>query len=215
MFITFEGIDGSGKTTQINLLHNYLSAVGRRVLLTREPGGTSIGTGLRNIVLDPANTKMSARTEILIYAADRAQHVDEVIRPALDEGYIVICDRYTDSTVAYQHYGRGLPSDLIDKLNIEATQGLMPDITFYMSLTARAAANRFISRKEMTSAVSLDRLENESSAFHEKVCAGFEALADLYPDRIIRIDASGTVDNTWTQIKRHMDTVLANPSIDF
>lgn len=208
MFITFEGIDGSGKTTQINLLHDYLLSRGQKVLLTREPGGTDIGTDLRNIVLDPARTEMSPRAEIFIYSADRAQHVDQIIRPALDRGIIVICDRYTDSTIAYQCYGRGLPINLIDTLNNESTQGLMPDITFYLALTTKAAADRFQARKETSDAESLDRLENEPSAFHGRVCHGFETLSAEHPDRIIRIDASGTVENTWSLIRSHIEKFI-------
>jgi len=183
LFVTFEGIDGCGKTTQVTALKASLEAKGTKVIVIREPGATFIGEKIRSILLDNANCGMSSETEVLLYEAARAQIVSEVIRPALLEGKVVICDRFYDSSVAYQGYARGLPLESIDSLNQFATGGLEPDLTFLLDLPAQAAWERMNIREG-----SHDRLEIEGLGFMEKVRAGYLELAGKHA-RIIRLDA--------------------------
>jgi dTMP kinase len=183
IFITFEGPDGSGKSTQVKLLAEYCQNHGFDVLVTREPGGTSISESIRTIILDPKNTEMNIAAEALLYAASRAQLVSQVIRPSLEKGKIVICDRFMDSSIAYQGYARGL-GDSVRVINEFAIQQLQPDLTFFLDLPPeaglrRAALNGFP-----------DRLEQESLDFHNAVYRGYQELAKLYKDRYVRIDAS-------------------------
>ena len=183
LFITFEGIDGCGKTTQVTALKNSLEAKGTKVIVIREPGATLIGEKIRSILLDKANYGMSSETEVLLYEAARAQIVNEVIRPALHAGDVVICDRFYDSSVAYQGYARGLPLESIDFLNRFATGGLEPDLTFLLDLPAEAAWERMNGREG-----AHDRLEIEGLGFMEKVRAGYLELAGKHA-RIIKLDA--------------------------
>ena len=183
LFVTFEGIDGCGKTTQVTALRDSLEAKGARVIVIREPGATFIGEKIRSILLDNANSGMSSETEVLLYEAARAQIVSEVIRPALLAGKVVICDRFYDSSVAYQGYARGLPLESIDSLNQFATGGLEPDLTFLLDLPAEAALERMNVRVG-----SHDRLEIEGLGFMEKVRAGYLELAGKHA-RIIKLDA--------------------------
>lgn len=183
LFVTFEGIDGSGKSTQVTALKNSLEDKGMKVLLVREPGGTMIGEKIRSILLDKANTGMTSETELLLYEAARSQNVSEVIRPALAQGKIVICDRFYDSTVAYQGYARGLELTSVDFLNRYATGGLEPDLTFLLDLPAQTAWRRMNVREG-----AQDRLELEGLEFMEKVRAGYLELADSHA-RIIKLDA--------------------------
>lgn len=183
LFVTFEGIDGCGKTTQVTALRDSLEAKGARVIVIREPGATFIGEKIRSILLDNANSGMSSETEVLLYEAARAQIVSEVIRPALLAGKVVICDRFYDSSVAYQGYARGLPLESIDSLNQFATGGLEPDLTFLLDLPAEAALERMNVREG-----SHDRLEIEGLGFMEKVRAGYLELAGKHA-RIIKLDA--------------------------
>lgn len=199
-FITFEGGDGSGKSTQIKKLKTYLQARGHQVTLTREPGGTEIGEKIRKIILDPASNEMSAMTEALLYAASRAQHVAQVIRPALESGHIVICDRFIDSSMAYQGYGRGL-CEAVRIINQYAVSECMPDLTFLMKLAPRVGSSRIEGRKK-------DRIELEEDAFHQAVHQGYEELARLYADRIIGIDASASIEAVEAEINRHMEELL-------
>jgi len=183
LFVTFEGIDGCGKTTQVTALRDSLEAKGAKVIVIREPGATFIGEKIRSILLDNANSGMSSETEVLLYEAARAQIVSEVIRPALLAGKVVICDRFYDSSVAYQGYARGLPLESIDSLNQFATGGLEPDLTFLLDLPAEAAMERMNVREG-----SHDRLEIEGLGFMEKVRAGYLELAGKHA-RIIKLDA--------------------------
>ena len=180
VFIVFEGIDGSGKTTQINMLyenllrHNILrnmSANSDYIVLTREPGGTATSELIRSILLNPANDKLCDRTEALLYAAARAQHVEEKIKPALSLGKIVICDRFVDSTLAYQGYGRGQDLDFLQGLNQLASSGLKPDLTILMDLPVRVALDRLSNRQ--SSGIKKDRLESEDTSFYERVREGY------------------------------------------
>jgi dTMP kinase len=183
MFISFEGPDGSGKSTHIRFLSEKLGELGYGVCVTREPGGCPISEKIREILLDCANAEMDPVTEALLCAADRAQHVAEVIRPALARGEIVVTDRYLDSSVAYQGYGRGLGADAVAEINAPATGGLMPDVTFFMSVDSGEAARR-VSKREM------DRFETAGADFHDRVAEAFEAIARENPGRVVTVDAS-------------------------
>jgi dTMP kinase len=179
MFVTFEGLDGSGKSTQAELLRAHLEADGLEVVSTREPGGTELGEKVRDLVLHGGHVTPWA--EALLYAAARAQLVDEVIRPALERGASVVCDRYVDSSVAYQGVGRELGLDRVLDLNLAAAGGLLPDRTFLLSLEAAEIAGRL--RGEH------DRLERESEEFHARAAAGYRELAKRFPERIVVLDA--------------------------
>ena len=183
LFITFEGPDGSGKTTQIEKLKNYLEKEGYEVVMTREPGGTPISEKIRTIILDPENQEESPVTESLLYAASRAQHVAEKIRPALESGKMVLCDRFMDSSVAYQAYARGLGEDVIT-INLYAIQGCSPDITFFLDLDPEVGQRRQIERGK------LDRLEQEGLAFQKKVYEGYQELIKKFPERFKVVDAN-------------------------
>lgn len=183
LFITFEGIDGCGKTTHIRYLTETLENLGYSVLCLREPGGTTIGEHLRELLLDKAQTRMEARTELLLFEAARAQIVSERIRPALAAGTLVICDRFADSTVAYQGYGRGLDLDFIRELNAFACDGLVPDLTLFLDLGDDAFHARLARRSEDEK----DRLDLESRDFLERTRRGFIKLWQEEPDRIKRI----------------------------
>ena len=180
MFVTFEGLDGSGKTTQVELLCARLEGEGREVVATREPGGTTVGEGIRELVLHGHVTAPWA--EAALFAAARAQHVEEVIRPALERGADVLCDRYVDSSLAYQGIARGLGLGRILELNLAAVGGLMPDRTFLLLLDDEAAAARMSPRP--------DRIEREGAAFYALVDAAYRELAELYPERIVALDGS-------------------------
>lgn len=180
MFVTFEGLDGSGKTTQAELLRERLEAEGREVVSTREPGGTELGERIRDLVLHGGH--VSPWAEALLYAASRAQHVDEVIRPAVDRGAWVLCDRYLDSSVAYQGAGRELGVDRVLDLNLAAVGGLLPDRTFLLLLAPDEVTSR-LDRDH-------DRLEREGDEFRRRVDAGYRELAARFPERIVVLDGT-------------------------
>ncbi|MCR5327572.1 MAG: dTMP kinase [Saccharofermentans sp.] len=196
IFITFEGIDGCGKSTQCELLRNYLEGIGKEFIFVREPGGTVIGERIREILLDKKNTQMTARTELLLFEAARAQITDEVIRPALDEGKIVLCDRFFDSSSAYQGMARGMGMDFVSDLNMAATGGLKPDITFFFDISAEEALERRGRRGEAS-----DRIELAGLKFQEDVRSGYIALAANSEGRIVTIDATLGIDEIFEQIK--------------
>jgi dTMP kinase len=198
-FITFEGIEGSGKTTQIQLLSNYLEDRGIEHLLTREPGGTPIGDQIRRLVLDRRNSDMTPVCELLLYAAARAQHVDQVIRPALEAGRLVLCDRFRDATFAYQGYGRGIPLDLIDALHDLRTLALRPDLTLLFDIDARPALERARAR-DHGGRTDLTRFEQEDLAFHERVRSGYLEMSRHEPGRIAVLDARGAVDEVHLRV---------------
>ena len=194
-FITLEGIDGNGKTTQAELLAQHLRSLRYDVLHTREPGGTETARSIAPIILDRAHRALSPIAELFLYMADRAQHVEEVIRPHLTRGGIVLCERFSDSTLAYQGYGRGLDLEIISQLNRIATGGLRPEITILIDLPVEEA----IRRKERAAGM-LDRLELEGPEFHAKVRAGYLKLAARYPDRFAVLDGSQDMKTLFQEI---------------
>ncbi|HSB69304.1 MAG TPA: dTMP kinase [Candidatus Methylomirabilis sp.] len=207
LFVTFEGGEGSGKTTQLKSLLAQLRATGRDVLETRDPGGTPIGKQVRELLLDRENTRMAAMAELFLYEASRAQLVDEVIRPALREGRIVLCDRFTDSTLAYQGHGRGLDRDLILRLNDLATGGLRPDLTLLLDLPPEVGLAR--AEKRLTHPRSRrDRMEAERLSFHQRVREGYLAIAAADPTRVVLLDASCGILELGALISRRLEPVL-------
>ena len=201
-FITFEGIDGSGKSTQLRLLNNYLRANGRFPLVTREPGGTPVGLRLRAALLD-ASEEVDPLTELLVFAADRAQHVRRVIQPALAAGQVVISDRYADATVAYQGAGRGFSPELIREIVQLATEGLKPDLTVLFDVSINESTTRTTRRStgKSTSKSGRDRLDIEDADFHGRVRDAYLQIAQAEPDRVKVIDSSGPVEITHERVK--------------
>ncbi len=193
-FITFEGIEGSGKTTQIAKVAEFLRGQGHKVVTTREPGGCPIANAIREILLNPANAALEYRAELLLYAAARAQHVAEVILPALKQGQIVLCDRYTDATLAYQGYGRGLDLDLIEELNTLASGECRPHLTLLLDMPHEAGLKRALERNDIQNMDDEGRFEQESLDFHKRVREGYLSLAQRDSQRIQVIDATGTPD---------------------
>jgi len=183
-FITFEGIEASGKTTQINLLYDYLKSIGKNVIKTREPGGTKIGQKIREILLSKWDEKFPYIAELLLYEADRNVHISNVIKSSLEAGYIVLSDRYIDSTTAYQHYARGIDYEIVSYLNTLATDGLKPNLTFLIDIPVEISLKRLSESK--------DRIESEDIEFHKKLREGFLKIAENEKDRFVVID--GTMD---------------------
>ena len=178
MFITFEGCEGVGKSTQLNLLKEYLEETGQEAIFCREPGGTSISEQIRKVILNPENTEMAAVTESMLYASSRVQLISQVILPALKEGKIVVCDRYLDSSIAYQAYGRGLGVDLVKRINYFAVENCMPDVTIFLD---RSPAESF------RATPGDDRMEQETREFHNKVYEGYKAETASSNGRIVAI----------------------------
>ena len=200
LFITFEGLDGCGKSTQMDLLADALRGRGYVVTITREPGGTVLGEDIRNLLLDPQHHGMSARAEALLYAAARAHLVEKVVRPALDDGQVVLCDRYLDSSLAYQGYGRGLGSDDIITLNVWATDCLFPDLTLFLDLDDDIRSTRV--------AAVPDRLEAEDEEFHKRVGQGYRELLLAHPHRIRRVDARGSEVEVQERVRAAVENEL-------
>jgi dTMP kinase len=197
--ITFEGLDGSGKTTQLRLLAQRLRAAGRGVVETAEPGGSRVGLAIRRILLEAAGLELSARAELLLYCASRAQNVEEVIRPALGAGGIVLSDRFTDSTLVYQGAARGVGVEIVEQLDAIATGGLKPDLTLLLDLDPGASLSRAVER---------NRMEREDLEFHRRVAAAYRELAAREPGRIRMVDASLPVAEVagriWTIVQAHV-----------
>jgi dTMP kinase len=202
LFLVVEGMDGAGKSTQIDRLARWLTEVGSPPVVTREPGATAIGERIREILLDPASAAMDPRTEALLYAADRAQHAAEVIRPALAAGRVVISDRYVDSSLAYQGLARGLGVERILDLNMWATGDLLPDLVILLDVAPELARAR---------SGATDRIELEDEAFHRRVADAYWALARTYPERFATVDASAPPDAIEAEIRRHVEQRLAAP----
>lgn len=192
-FITFEGGDGSGKTTQVGLLAASLRARGRDIVETVEPGGTSIGAQVRRILLDPANHNLSATAEMLLYFAARAQNVDECILPALERGAVVLCDRFTDSTLAYQGAGRNLGEDVVLALDRIACRGLTPDVTVLLDIGVETALERARARNLASAGPGESRMDDEAADFHRQVRESYLRLASRHPERFVIVDARGSV----------------------
>lgn len=199
LFLSFEGIDGAGKSTQIRRLSARLENAGREVVCTVEPGGTRIGTRIREVLLDPSTPELSPTAELLLYFAARAQNVDQVIRPALERDAIVISDRFTDSSLAYQGAARGLGEDLIMALDRVACRGLKPDLTIFLDIDLATSAARVLSK---------DRLEEEPDEFRRRVREAYLALVKREPQRFRRIDGAGTEDSIesaiWELVSPHV-----------
>lgn len=204
-FITLEGVEGCGKTTQMSLLRDRLEEAGRHVVLTREPGGTPVAEAIRAILLDPANTALSPVAELLLYEAARAQHVAERIKPALDEGAIVVCDRFADSTTAYQGAGRVLPLETVLHLHRVATGTVWPDLTIVLDIPAEAGLER------AAAARSRDRIELEPLEFHQRVRAEFLRIAEAEPERVKVVDASQPPEAVAEAIYGFVRQVLEQP----
>lgn len=204
--IVFEGVEGSGKTTQIQRTQGWLLSLELldkpQIVTTREPGGTALGQRLRQILLQPTDAVIQDRAELLLYAADRAQHVDAYLKPLLAAGAVVLCDRYTDSTVAYQGYGRQLDPTLIQQLNQIATGGLVSDLTFWLDVAVEVGLSRARHR------AAQDRIEQADLSFHRRVQQGFTDLAEAHPQRIVRIDASQSPDAVSQQIQQVLQARL-------
>lgn len=190
MFVTFEGADGCGKTTQLSLLKDYLSANNYKVLVTREPGAGGLGQKLRDILLNYDGI-VSNRCESFLFLADRAQHIDTIVKPAIEDGFIVLCDRHTDSTVAYQGYGRGLDIERINYLNNLATDGLKPDLTYVYDVDIETSMSRVGNTK--------DRMESAGNDFFNKVRHGYLEIAQKEPDRVKVIDATLPIDKVFEE----------------
>lgn len=205
-FIVFEGIDGAGKSLQIDNTKKWLLNKGLGVTITREPGGTAIGAKIRSLLLDPENQAMDTVTELMLYAADRAQHIAEVILPAIEEGKIVLCDRFTLSTLAYQGYGRGLDINLIHHLNHTATGGLTPELTLVLDIDPQTARARIAHNRGSAP----DRLEQEKEDFFAKVRQGYLAAAD--DEKIVLIDGSKEPQEVFAQIKPRLEALKCTGS---
>lgn len=213
-FISFEGGDGSGKTTQVKALEQHLVNRGWSCLISREPGGTPLGQLIRRVLLEAGKQPVASPTELFLYLADRAQHVQEVILPALNAGQIVLCDRYTDSTLAYQGYGRGIDLELLRRLNELANRGVQPDLTFLLDCPVELGLARTAQRQLNASAGAAgdkreDRFERETLEFHERVRAGFLQLVRAEPNRFRVIDAARAVRDVSADIQKMVDEKLA------
>lgn len=205
MFITFEGIEGTGKTTQITRVKEYFESMGREVLLTREPGGSRIGKELRKMLLHVDNKDIAPTAELFLYLADRAQHIAQVVRPAVEAGKVVLCDRFADSTVVYQGYGRGLDVAVLQQLNEVAVDGLWPDLTIVLDIDPVVGLKRATQRNaEEGKAAEEGRFEAEHISFHNRIREGYLAWAKLNKDRIKVAKADGTPDEVFAAIKAHL-----------
>ena len=196
--ITLEGVEGSGKSTLIQYLKELIEGIGKKVIVTREPGGIEISEQIRSVILDTENTKMDGRTEALLYAAARRQHLVERIIPALKEGNVVLCDRFIDSSLAYQGYARGLGIDEVLSINEFAIGSFMPNLTLYLDLDPQIGLSRIRKNKGR----EVNRLDLEEISFHLKVREGYEEVIKRFPDRIVRVDANQELDKVFLDTKQ-------------
>ena len=190
LFITFEGIEGSGKTTLMELVARSLGQHGRDCVLTQEPGGTPLGLTLRRVLLDPSAVEISSTAELMLFAADRAQHVAEIVRPALDDDSIVLCDRFSDATIAYQGYGRGISLEIIAAVDSRARGGTIPDMTVLLDLPVETGLERARARNDGSDGPSESRIDDEEMAFHQRVRDGYLQLSREEPERFLVLDAT-------------------------
>ena len=204
LFITFEGPEGSGKTTVSQLVLETLKNEGYEVLYTREPGGIDIAEQIRQVILDPKNTAMDAKTEALLYAASRRQHLIEKVLPALKKGQIVICDRFVDSSLVYQGVARGLGIEAVYQMNLFAIEDIMPDATIFFDVAPEIGLARIVQNASR----EVNRLDLETLDFHRKVYAGYQMVLERYPERITRVDASLSLEEVYQavlgEIKKHL-----------
>ena len=208
IFITFEGPDGSGKTTQIQRLARWLNERGLEVVLTREPGGTIISDQIREILLNPDHQHLAHQAEILLYAAARAQHVHEKIMPSLAENKIILCDRFIDASIAYQGYGLGVDPALVEQISLFAAAGLEPKRTYMLDIEPQIGRNRMLARALERGEQSLDRIEMKSLDYHDRVRAGFREIADSSPQRVKWIDANRVPDEIFAEISNDCKQLL-------
>jgi dTMP kinase len=204
LFITVEGCEGAGKSSIITLANGYLSDLGHQVITSREPGGIEIAEQIRAVILDKQNTRMDGRTEALLYAAARRQHLVEKIIPALNEGKVVICDRFIDSSLAYQGYARGLGIDEVLSINRFAIDQMLPDLTIYLDVDPETGLKRIHSHEGR----EINRLDLEALAFHEKVREGYLKLTKLFPERIVTIDANSEMAVVFERVKAEIAEFL-------
>lgn len=209
MFITFEGIEGCGKSTQAKRLVNRLRELAVPLVFTLEPGGTSVGQKIRRILLDSRNQHLSPLTELLLYAADRAQHVEEVIKPALEQDKWVLCDRFFDATTVYQGYARGLDMKLIVTLNEKASPGIRPDITFLIDCAVEIGLERALKRNKIQFQEGQDRFEREKKDFHEAVREGYLAMAMEDRERFVVVDGTLKEDELEEIIFKHVEPFIS------
>lgn len=208
LFITLEGPDGSGKSTQIQLLYRCLEEQGHSVLLSREPGGTPIGEQIRAVLHDVRNTAMLPNTEILLYSASRAQHVGQVIRPALERGEMVLCDRYAESTMAYQGWGHGLDIELLRTITVFATGGLRPDLIIYLDINVVEGLRRKLDAFESGTA-EWNRMDQKAQAFHERVRRGYLMMASQEPEKWLVLDGTRSIADIHQKIVDRVRLLLA------
>ncbi|MBT2637414.1 MULTISPECIES: dTMP kinase [unclassified Bacillus (in: firmicutes)] len=204
IFITIEGPDGSGKTTILQMLAQNLEKEGYAVVATREPGGIDIAEQIREVILDPENTAMDPRTEALLYAAARRQHLAEKVKPALEEGKIVLCDRFVDSSLAYQGHARGLGINEVYSINEFAIENMMPAMTLYFDVAPEIGLERINKNKGR----EVNRLDLEKLDFHQKVREGYLILAEMFPKRIVKVDASKELDTVYGQAEAEIKTLI-------
>ena len=209
LFITLEGPEGSGKSTQLPTLAAWLRAEGWEVLQTREPGGTRVGEKIRTLLHNPTHTEIAPLTEILLYSASRAQHVAEVIQPALRAGQLVLCDRFADSTYAYQGYGRGLELSTLREITQFATGGLTPDLTYYLDIEPEIGLGR-----RQAGGEEMNRLDREKLAFHQRVRNGYLELATQEPDRWVTINAGQSIEQVQLQLREIFKQLLRKKYAD-
>jgi dTMP kinase len=213
LFITFEGVEGSGKTTQIQRLKKYLTQKGISCKLTREPGGCPIGEKVRKILLNPDHREMVPLSELLLYEAARAQHVKEVIEPFLKKGGVVLCDRFSDATIAYQGYGRKMDLRWIERLNHFSSRGIKPDVTFLLDCPSDVGLKRALKRNRTLKQEKEERFEKEKIQFHQRVRKGYLALAQKEPRRVKVIDTRQGEDNVFNKIRKTVDKLIVRSNL--
>ena len=212
LFITFEGVEGSGKTTQIQRLKKYFAQKGISFKITREPGGCSIGEKVRKILLDPDHREMVPMSELLLYEAARAQHMKEVIKPFLKKGGVVLCDRFSDATLAYQGYGRRIDLKWIERLNQLSSQGIKPDVTFLLDCPSDVGLKRALHRNRTLKQEKEERFEKEKIQFHRRVRKGYLAIAKKEPRRVKVIDTRHGEAKVFEKIRKIVDNLLVGSS---
>jgi dTMP kinase len=213
LFITFEGVEGSGKTTQIQRLKKYLTQKGIPCKVTREPGGCPIGEKVRKILLNPDHREMVPLSELLLYEAARAQHVKEVIEPFLKKGGVVLCDRFSDATIAYQGYGRKIDLRWIERLNHFSSRGIKPDVTFLLDCPSDVGLKRALKRNRTLKQEKEERFEKEKIQFHQRVRKGYLALAKKEPRRVKVVDTRQGEDNVFNKILKTVDKLIVRSNL--